>query len=217
MSPRSQCLKSSSVSCADAVDRDVELDAAGHVLDASRSTPCPSRASASCGRRPSRGTPSASSASLVSATVLRVKVRRERIAAEVVRVGVSVRARSAASLPRRSAMIWFSSCGAALSLLGQACSCELSSCSGCDPRGGPPEYRSRQSARGAYRAGRARANRWPVPRPSSTAKLPTASVRGQYRKADRTVCSWACVRAPARAPPSSRACAAPTRPPTRRR
>ena len=53
---------------ADAVERDVELDAPASCPAASRSTPCPSRASASCGRRPRRATPSASSSSLLSAS-----------------------------------------------------------------------------------------------------------------------------------------------------
>ena len=110
MSPRSQCLNASCASAPVDVVGDVELDAARSCPAASRSTPCPSRASASCGRRRRRGSPSARaprwSWRVVGACRSAASCSRRKSFGKACPC-----ARSAASLARRSAMIWFSSCG----------------------------------------------------------------------------------------------------------
>ena len=109
MSPRSQCLKAS---CASAPTSSMSRRAGcgRSCPGASRSTPCPSRASASCGRRRRREPASARAPRSPSRRSARAGRRRARRGGS--RSGTPGRAaRSAASLARRSAMIWFSSCG----------------------------------------------------------------------------------------------------------
>ena len=97
---------------ADAVARHVELDAPAHVLDRREA-----RLAHDALQHHPAGDGHADSRRLERLVrrraVLRVQVRRERVAAEVVGERVVPSARSAASFARRSAMIWFSSTGAA--------------------------------------------------------------------------------------------------------